>query len=293
MKKIITMMLAAFVLASCEKLTFPDDVSSNENGEGNVTLRMSAYSVESFTRANGNALSDYATRLSVGIFTNDGTKVKVVTQTVSDAAFGDVSLSLAAGTYKLVVIAHNGQGNATLTSTEKVTFPSNKITDTLAYYGTLEVTDGEDINEDITLTRRVALLRLILEDEALPSGISRIKFYYTGGSSTYSPATGYGCVNSKQTEYRSCYDDDGNEVMVYDLYTLPHAETDELKLVITTLDESDNPMYEYTWENIPIQRNKITQWTGALFSGSGGSINDGGITIGINGTWDGTINYSF
>ena len=51
----------------------------------------------------------------------DGTKVKTIAQKEGDASYGTVALSLAAGTYKLVVMAHNCDGSATITSTEKVT----------------------------------------------------------------------------------------------------------------------------------------------------------------------------
>ena len=37
---------------------------------------------------------------------------------------------------------HSCDGSATITSTEKVTFPNNKVTDTFFYYGTLVVTDA-------------------------------------------------------------------------------------------------------------------------------------------------------
>lgn len=40
-------------------------------------------------------------------------------QKESDAGYGTVALTLAAGTYQLVVIAHNGEGSATITSTLK------------------------------------------------------------------------------------------------------------------------------------------------------------------------------
>lgn len=43
------------------------------------------------------------------------------------------------------------------------------------------------------------MFRLVIKDE-IPEQAKKIKFYYTGGSSTLNAKTGYGCVNSKQTE---------------------------------------------------------------------------------------------
>ena len=78
--------------------------------------------------------------------------------------------------YQLVVIAHNGEGSATITSTEKVTFPNNKVTDTFYYYGDLIVT-SEVQSYDLTLTRAVAMFRLVLTDDEIPSSVTKFKFY--------------------------------------------------------------------------------------------------------------------
>ena len=40
-------------------------------------------------------------------------------------------------------------------------------------------------------------------------------------------------------------------------------------------------------------RNKITSWTGVLFGGSGGTMSQGGISITLDTSWDGTITYNF
>ena len=285
--------ITASILSGCEKPYFGSDAAGYEE-DANVTLNFSPYGQDSFTRATSRAevsADEQCTRLSVAVFSADGTKVKNVIQNASETGFGSVSMSLAAGNYKLVAIAHNGLGNASISSTEKVTFASNKVTDTFAYYGTLTVGD-DPLQEDIKLTRRVAMVRLTLSEGALPEGAERIKFYYTGGSSTYNPTTGYGCVQSKQTEYRDCTDEDGLPVNVYELYTLPHEENDALKMTITPLDESGEAMTEVVMENIPVTRNKITTWTGDLFVG-GGVMTNGGITITIDDSWNGTIQYQF
>ncbi len=100
-----------------------------------------------------------------------------------------------------------------------------------------------------------ALAVLGLTDDEIPSTMTKIKFYYTGGSSTFSPSAGYGCVNSKKTEIRPVADDG-----VYEIFTLPHAEEDVLtKLTVTALDANDNIVKERIFENIPVTRNQITR----------------------------------
>ncbi len=102
--------------------------------------------------------------------------------------------------YRVVIIGHNGTGNCTISSPEKVKFASNKLTDTFYYYGKLILTDGEETEESIELKRAVAQFKVHITDTEIPAEAHSIKFYYTGGSSTLDATTGYGCVNSRQTE---------------------------------------------------------------------------------------------
>lgn len=294
MKKYLFIALAVLV-AACEKpiLDKEDAVTKNE---ANVILHMTQYEQEAFGNSGNRAATRAATditelcsRLNIAIFDDGGTKVKTVAQKEGDASFGTIALTLAAGTYQLVVIAHNGEGSATITSTEKVTFPNNKVTDTFYYYGDLVVT-SEVQSYDLTLTRAVAMFRMVLTDDEIPSTVTKLKFYYTGGSSTFSPSVGYGCVNSKQTEIRTVSDDG-----VYEIFTLPHTEEDVLtKLTVTALDANDNTVKERVFENIPVTRNQITRYTGSFFgSGGSGQTSDGTFRLTADPDWDSVNGYTF
>ena len=280
-------LIATVFLASCQYIEITEDAEA----DANVILRFSAFGQEDFTRA-AVPLSDQLSRLSVAVFDADGQKVKSINQQSTTDGFGTVAMDLMEGTYNIVAIAHNGtEGNATITSVEKVTFASNKVTDTFAYFGELSVLDGSVIEKDLTMTRRVAMVRFTLTDADLSA--SQLKFYYTGGSSTFSPSSGYGCVNSKQTEYRSCLSTgDGGAVTIYEIYTFPHEETDDLKVTVTALDASGNAIGENTFESVPVQRNKITTWTGEMFNGLGGGTSSGvNTSFKVDIDWNGMINF--
>ena len=297
MKKFMLFALALLAVA-CEKPMIPDETTGKMiPADANVILHFTQYEQESFgssahrsaTRA-ATDITELCSRLNIALFDAEGTKVKTVAQKESDANFGTVGLTLTAGTYRLVVIAHNCDGSATISSTEKVTFPNNKVTDTFYYYGDLVVTEAKQ-SYDLTLTRAVAMFRLVLTDESVPSSVAKLKFYYIGGSSTFSPKDGYGCVNSKQTEIRSVSSDG-----VYEIYTLPHTEDDVLtKLTVTALDANDNVIKERTFENIPITRNQVTRYTGSFFGsgGGGGSSSDGTFHLTADPDWDSVNGYTF
>ena len=289
MKKLMFFFLA-LLLAACEKSIIDEKTGQELPADTNVILHFTQYEQEAFTRS-ATDITNLCSRLNIAIFDAEGTKVKTVAQKEGDASYGTVALSLAAGTYRLVVIAHNCDGSATITSTEKVTFPNNKVTDTFFYYGTLVVTDALQ-SYDLTLTRAVAMFRLVLTDESIPSTVAKLKFYYLGGSSTFSPKDGYGCVNSKQTEIRPVSTDG-----IYEIYTLPHTEEDVLtKLTVTALDANDNILKERTFENVPIIRNQVTRFTGSFFGsggGGGGETGSGDFRMTADPDWDAVNGYTF
>lgn len=284
-------MMAALTVA-CEKPLVDAAPTPPDGGDANVILHFSQYDQGQFdatTRA-ATDITNLCSRLNIAIFDADGIKVKTIAQKKDDTNFGTVALSLVAATYKLVVIAHNCEGSATISSTEKVSFPNNKVTDTFYYYGDL-VVGAEQQSYDLTLTRAVAMFRLMLTDEEIPGNVAKLKFYYTGGSSTFCPAEGVGCVNSKQTEFRTIVDNG-----IYEIYTMPHTEEDVLtKLTITALDANDNTIKERIFENVPVVRNQVTRYTGSFFGngGGGGDTGSGDFRMTADPDWDAINGYTF
>jgi hypothetical protein len=190
----------------------------------------------------------------------------------------------------VAAVAHNStEGNATISSTEKVTFANNKMSDTFACCASLTVDGEEPIDQELLLQRVVAMVRLTVTG-TIPDEVARLKFYYTGGSSTLNPSTGYGCVNSKQTEYRQTVVD-CEKVRVYELYTAPHTQDDVLKMTITAQGSDGTAVNEWVMEDVPVTKNMITTWEGSLFGGS--SEGEGGITIELDADWDGTVKYNW
>ena len=288
------LLMVLLLVTACEKPLIEDagNQSQSEEDGANVRLRFSLYDMQDFTRAVSPLLGG-CTRLSVAIFNETGTKIKSIPQTASDAAFGTAAVLLTDGTYTVVAVAHSStEGHATITSTEKVTFANNKMTDTFSACETFTVGEDSEVDRTITLQRVVAMVRLTVKG-TIPDEVKRFKFYYTGGSSTLNPTTGYGCVQSKQTEYRSTVCGD-TIATTYELFTAPHDLNDVLKLVITAQDQSGATKGEWTMDNVPVTRNKITTWTGRLFKDNGtGEQIDGGISLTLNPTWDGTVNYTW
>ena len=257
--------LAAFVaVAGCEK---GFDPSSDDSAEGcKVVFRMDQFEMVPFsqggTLSRGTAKAEeFCTRINLAVYNADG-KVKSVNQAAGDTGFGTAEVTLPPGEYRVAVVAHSGAGNATMTTPEKVTFPSNKVTDTFYFYGGIDV--KADAVHDIGLKRAVAMFRMEAKD-GVPANVSQMEFKYTGGSSTLDATTGLGCVNSRQTETRAA----GSGT--FDIYTFPHAAEGKLKITATAKDAAGAALHERVFEDVPVKTGQITLYEGDFFKQAGSS----------------------
>ena len=78
---------------------------------------------------------------------------------------------------------------------------------------------------------------------------------------------------------------------VFEVYTLPHEETDVLKIVVSVYNSNDDVLAEHTFENVPVTRNKITQYTGEFLGGN--SRTGSSFNLTANDEWEGKDNYTF
>lgn len=294
--KLMYFMLALIILlASCEKFVL-DEPSTNAN-DGNANVKIHVLNLDQQI-SDGNkmtvsrsgeqhSLSEICSRITFAIFEN-GEKLENITQTTADKDFGNVGFSLDEGEYQLVVIAHNGKGNCSMTSPEKVKFANNKVTDTFYYYGTFEVTE-EETDFQIPLKRAVAMFNLHINDE-IPPEAKTIKFYYTGGSSTLDATTGYGCVNSKQTEELTLSATQKD----YQVFTFPHEEEKKLKFTISVLNASGKTIESKIIDNVEVNCNYITTYKGNFFTGKwAGEGEAGQITFQFDSEWEGETVHNF
>ena len=272
----LLLMLVA-TLTSCEKFALDDSGTNSHDANANVIIHVSvAKNNSTGTRSGeedfgdeetgdedgldegdeeveGKPLEDYCSRLSIAIFDGEE-KVKTLNLKAEDG-YKDIGINLEAGKYRMVAIGHNGSGNCTISSPEKVKFYKNKMTDTFFYYGTFNVRDGEDTDDYILLKRAVAQFKVHISDATIPAEAHSIKFYYTGGSSTLDAVTGYGCVQSRQTETFKLQEGERD----YSVYTFPREENKGLKMTINILDAGAQSIKEYSKEGVPVKCNNITQ----------------------------------
>src|SRR5574344_367335 len=257
-----------FSLISCEKAEYGDSNGTTDEGDGaKVTFSVTKFDQLSFSNTTRSVdISSLCTRIDLGVYDlSSKTRILKAGQSVDDKGFGSLSVKLATGKYCVVAIAHSGSGRATTTNLEKITFTDNKLTDTFCYCDTIDVGENDKTYE-VEMKRVVAMFRLIIRD-SIPKDVATMRFFYTGGSSTFNALTGFGCVDSRQTEAKAITPVSIGGNATFEVYTFPHAESgEELSMQITALDASGNTNKQVTFSEVPITRNRRTQYRGYFFT---------------------------
>lgn len=291
MRKIVSLIVFALICAmffSCQKAVFDNEDGETAKLRFNITqFEQIPFDITDATRSTN--ISNVCTRLNFAVY-QDGVRKEQIDQLSSDDGFGTFNLALQPGTYQLVVLAHSSDANPTMTDPCKITFTNkDKVTDTFWYGDTLVV--NNDSTCQIKLKRAVAMVRLQTTD-TVTNNVKLVRFYYTGGSSTFDALTGVGCVNSKQAVNFDITSDMVGKQMTFDIYTFPKAENNGLNLKVTTHDKSNNVLVEKTLSNVPVKQNLITLYKGPLFDRSASGKADFHIDLESDDEWD-TEEYPF
>lgn len=285
--KIILCLLYMTMIASCQKIAIEDiaDGGGNKNEKSTITFKISKIEQVSFSSNENTSRATDITQLCshiyFAVYKTDGERLIYDSQNSSDKDFGEISVKLDKGSYRIVILAYNSKDNPTATNPEKITFGNNgKMTDTFLWSD--EISVENNLEKEINMRRVVAMFRLITTDK-IPENVAKIKFHYTGGSSTINAITGTGNANSKQDETFTI--SETGETGKFEVYTFPKDDENLLKIEITALDANNNTILSRTFEDVPISRNKITQYKGELFTGENTESNTLSFKLTTNDEW--------
>ena len=286
---ILPFYLILLIITSCEHPLIPDQDMIGGDADGNLVVSVFQIEQQSFavpfTRT---SITDYCQRLNFAVYDAAGKLIKQVNQKTGDASYGTVAFRIDPGTYQVVVVGHSSSGNPTMTNPQKIRFDNKDgFTDTFLHYALIEVADDKETTIDANLHRIVSLCRVVFTD-AIPEGVTQMRFQYKGGSGAFDAATGLGSVNSTQTEFFAV--EPGEQSCSFDLYTFLHDTEGTLHLQATAYDANDNIVREREFE-VPLKQHMITKLSGPYFSGSDGSAIT--IVIGINAEWEGEQTIEF
>lgn len=120
-----------------------------------------------------------------------------------------------------------------------------------------------------------------------------MKFYYTGGSSTFDTILGVGAKHSRQAEVFPLAEagkaPEGHPF--FEVYTFLHTDPDALKMTITAQNAAGDSLLERIFLDVSIVCNQITQYAGIFFQENAG--NPQNVTLTDDSEWAAQKNFVF
>ena len=286
MKKVMIALLAAMVLTACEK-----EIVSNENG---VTTPEDAFVGKKFTfTIKGDFTSEWKA-VTRGYLAADGKdmtdlwvldyKDGVLVQQLHQSDntsedFGKPVMTLAYGSHHVYFIS--SRGTSPVLNTEEGTITWSSVRDTFWKDYEVSVVSSSNGNRDVTLDRVVTKLNLAFTD-AISADAATINF---------TPETWYYGLNYKTGEPTAATTSQTNTMQVPEGYSgrtdvsvsyfsiSPSTEwaTD---VTVNSKDADGNIIGQGIMTAVPMKRNRVTEYSGPLFT-AGGEV-----TLTLNGTWE-------
>lgn len=275
---LIALFFALCTLLSCSK-PIAEEPSVEEMSHIRVNVSPFYFQVEDMG-ATRTDLSEVSARLSFAVFDADGDLVEsVVHQDSTEEVFGAIEMALYPGTYKLVAVAHNGGGDASIGSVSSITLPGDTLTDTFSAVQDLTVESDKEYEFTMNLPRVTSAFAFRLADIP-PANLKEIQVVLnTGGSIPasleFNPTTGLASNNWKFT--CTIPAEKFNEETP--IYFIKLFEQTVVNIEATAYDEEGEVIINHTISNVSLVPGKKTTATGYFFKSSG----SGSFTV--NGDW--------
>ena len=286
--KTLLLIIATLLFAACEKYVAEEGTQSESKVvDGNLVVKAECVVTRAGETEEGQEalpLKDRFTRMTMVLYQND-VRVDYVNQDNLDKDFGTMSVDLDPGTYQLVVLAHSGQRSPTTTNCHKISF-SAPLTDVFSYYG--DVVVGKEVNKvTVQLTRAVAKIQLTVTDET-PAGVSFFNYIYKGASVSFDPATQKGVAS---TTRRNVEVEKADGVKTFELYTFVSSDDQTVDWDFAGYSSEKEVLGSKKISNIPVALRNVTKIESKVFDGVIEGPTD--ISVTVDDTWDGVINYTF
>lgn len=285
-------LLTALVTSSCSNRVHI--VPETEEPGVPVTIRVASLEQVPFgsfgTKGMAN-LSEACTWINYAIYDAEGNGLvkPQINQKSNDDSFGTLNLKLEEGNYRLVVMAHSSTSNPKLDNPSKIDIPSNskgrRITDTFLSSSVITVTKGMQ-PLSINLDRMVARFEIRLVGDSIPGVVTRFEFEIgKDGSFSLNANTGYGVKTARgYTDKVNVQPGDS----VIGVYTFVSEGSTQTRIKVVAIDSLECEYGSWDFEDVPITRNRITVYKGALFAEE---VINTQASISLNDEWAGTDEY--
>lgn len=310
MKKVMMAVAVCLTMTACEKAIAPEGASVNESERGGVSSDIPSkkftftvkgdFGSPTFRQGDGDAAiqsprnernaearraatylndqSNQMTDLWVFDFVGDEC-VQSVHQTTSDDTWGQPQMSLTLGTHHVYFVASRGLSPVLDATAKTLTWSSVRDT----YWKDYEVTvvNTSNGNRAVTLERVVAKLKLTVNDE-IPAGAATLTctpgtWYYGLNYHTGEPcgaSSGQGISISIPASYVGT-----SGQLAASVFTVSGTDEWTTDVSVAVKDGNGTSLGSAAIADVPMLRNRSTEYSGNLFSGSGNMV------VSVNGDW--------
>ena len=292
MKKVLFLLAAAVLCASCEKAVF-NDTEDEGGAEYPVYGKVKKFTFtlkgdfsdewKPVTRAYLNADGKDLTDVWVLDYM-DGNLVQQLHQSDNTAEdFSQPVMNLSYGTHHVYFIA--SRGTDAVLDTENHLIKFGKVLDTFYKDYEVSVVSTTNGNRAVTLDRCVTRLRLTFTD-AISTDATTINFaphtwYYGWDYIAGEPAD----AKTDQTVMITIPDSEkGNTGVQANLFGFSAATEWTTNVAINSKTSTNTIIGQASITSAPFKANRITEFSGPLFS------SEGNMTLSLNGTWDDAYN---
>lgn len=275
MKKHLCFLAVIMAMASsCQHVTLPQRAGSKE-----ITFQVTKQEKVSMRAA----LADACKRLSYYRYTND-IPATATHQTSDQEGYGIITDELTLGEHELYFVGYNTEDACNMED-GNVTF--SKIGDTFSYYTTITVNEETAETQSISMPRRVAKFELVATD-ALPSNLSVMEMVITGASTVLDAKTGKGGTATVQTKTINVPASNlGKTDCTFSAYVFLSGNEEGITVSATAKDADGNVIVSHTFDNVEMQTNYITRYTGSFFDKSHET------SVSVDSEWDDTIEIEY
>ncbi|WP_028907722.1 FimB/Mfa2 family fimbrial subunit [Xylanibacter ruminicola] len=289
---IAALVLLAAACSSESEVINPDELVPVKVHVNEFSISMSGFNDgPAKTRADDAASYAGVDVLQLAIYDADGKAVVDVKRIKGDGSytsFGDFTCQLPVGNYTMVALgyAHYDGDVFTLTSPTEAAYTSERPRETFSKVQSVQVTNSDAVDIDVTLDRISAKLEIKSTDNR-PAGIDKIRTTFAKGGKSFNPSTGLALTDGGFTQTNSPSAAVGSTINVG---SMPLLYTDEetMDITIEVLDAGDNVLFTKVVPNVPFKRNNITTVSGPIFTAGSSAFG-----FKLNTTWGPGYNVTF
>lgn len=266
---LLTLAILSVVFLSCSK----ERTDSYNNAKVHIAVNDFTILQDDFPSAKGaQSTASYTNvkAMTLAFYDDNDVLFYDTTQLRADAStydvFGEFDLTLPIGNYTMVVLGYASEQPITLISKTDWAFTSDKVRETFAGSQNVNILNTEDVVIAATLNRVVAKMDVISSD-GRPANVASVRMTFSGGAKGINPITGLATSDTGWVNTISLSSAVGATTKTLSMLFLA-TDQQSMNVTIDALDSDGTSVSHKVVNNVPLQRNKVTQLTGSLYSAS-------------------------